>query len=730
MTSLNCSKGHENPRGSRFCLHCGEMLVDTPVNQGIQPGMTLSDRYIVVRQLGQGGFGKTYLAEDINRFRELCVLKEFSPQVQTEYVLQKSEELFEREASVLYKLQHPQIPRFRELLRLSIDGKEYLFLVQDYVEGENYRSLLDNRLKQGIKFSEIEVKQLLQQILPVLNYIHSLGVIHRDISPDNLILRKFDQLPVLIDFGGVKQVVATVASQYYAPGSPPATPIPTLLGKIGYAPAEQMQTGSVEPHSDLYALAATVLVLLTGKQPAELIDNYNLQWQWRNFVNVSPEFGVVLDKMLSAIPGERYQSANQVLQALNPPAPTSNTPTSNNPPQQVTQRTFAVAPAVQSPPPTPQPKTTSPGFSESQPKSTPWWTPARIAMLFFAMVVLGGLTYGAISQFTNTGSDPTISSSFSPEEKQRKERLKARREQLGIDRNFYVKLVNQIFWEKNPSLEGRTLSDEPGDAVLRTQWDETASKLLNNMSQLSSDARRKLGTFTSSDRDRWKVRVNNINVGSRSVYDLADAPFYRIFPEQRGKKFLNEPVGQMWHGFVFDKVNAVFAKSAYEKLRFANGDTTVTRSGSFTSLQGKVFIAQLSRNQRMQVNLTASPKVLFSIYSPSGQRVLLEDSTRRSWSGTLRENGYYEFVIVSTSTESQDYRMRLNVENPAPPPKPTPEPTPEPTLEPTPEPTPTPTPTPTPKVTPTPTPTPKATPTTTPKPKVTPTPTVTEQSEP
>ncbi|MGB3651373.1 MAG: protein kinase, partial [Rivularia sp. (in: cyanobacteria)] len=695
MTSLKCSKGHENPAGSRFCLHCGEML-DTPVNKGIQAGQTLSDRYLIVRQLGQGGFGRTYLAEDVNRFRELCVLKEFSPQVQTEYVLQKSEELFEREASVLYKLQHPQIPRFRELLRLSIEDKEYLFLVQDYVEGENYRSLLDNRLQQGMKFSETEVKQLLEQILPVLDYIHSLGVIHRDISPDNLIFRKIDQLPVLIDFGGVKQVVATVASQYYAPGSPPATPIPTLLGKIGYAPPEQMQTGLVEPHSDLYALAATALVLLTGKQPAELIDNYNLQWQWRRFVNVSPAFGEVLDKMLSPAPRERYQSANQVLQALNP-APINNpppqTPPALQPPQQ-TEQTFAVAPAAQSAP-TPQPRTVSPGFSEPQPKST-WFTPGKIALIFVATVALGGLTYFGVSQITSrqdptptptpTSTEPPVDPKFSAEERRRKERLKARREQLGIDFNFYVKLVNQRFWEKNPSLSGRILSDEPEDADLRAQWDRTASELLNKMSDVSSDARRRLGTFTAADRDRWKVRINNINVGSRSVYDLADVPFFREFPEQKGKNFINQPVGQVWQGFVFDKVNAVFARSAFEKLEFASGDTGVTRSGNFKNRQGKIFIAQLSQGQEMQVNLTASPKVLFSIYSPSGKRALLEDSTRRSWTGTLRENGYYEFVIVSTSSESQDYRLRLQVENPAPP-------TPTPTRTPTPIPTPTPTPT-------------------------------------
>uniref|UniRef100_UPI00187DE39D serine/threonine-protein kinase n=1 Tax=aff. Roholtiella sp. LEGE 12411 TaxID=1828822 RepID=UPI00187DE39D len=324
MTKLHCSKGHDNSPGSRFCLQCGEQL-DTPMNYGIKAGLTLGDRYVIVRQIGQGGFGRTYLAEDVNRFRELCVLKEFSPQVQTAYVVQKAGELFEREASVLYKLQHPQIPRFRELLRINLQGKEYLFLVQDYVEGQTYNSLLNDRIQQGLRFTEAEGRQLLQQILPVLDYIHSLGVIHRDISPDNLILRNIDQLPVLIDFGGVKQVVATVASQYYQPGEV-APPSPTLLGKVGFAPPEQMQTGMVSPHSDLYALAVTVLVLLTGKQPQELIDTYTLTWQWRREINLSSNLGQILDKMLSSRPSDRYQSARQVLEALNPP-PVSYAPT-------------------------------------------------------------------------------------------------------------------------------------------------------------------------------------------------------------------------------------------------------------------------------------------------------------------------------------------------------------------------------------------------------------------
>ncbi|MBC1255702.1 serine/threonine-protein kinase, partial [Trichormus variabilis] len=326
MTKLYCSKGHENYPGTRFCLKCGEKLVDNFFTQGIQPGLTLSDRYLIVRQVGQGGFGRTYLAEDINRFRELCILKEFSPQVQTAYVLQKAEELFQREAKVLHQLQHPQIPRFREIFRVNLAGKEYLFLVQDYVEGETYSGLLNQRIQQGLRFTEAEIRQLLQQILPVLDYIHSLGVIHRDISPDNLILRSVDKLPVLIDFGGVKQVVAVVASQYYQPGVVASPPAATLLGKVGFAPPEQMQTGNVSPHSDLYALAVTAVVLLTGKQPQELLDTYNLSWNWRREISLSPIFGQVLDKMLAARPGDRYQSAQQILHALNP-APVNYPPT-------------------------------------------------------------------------------------------------------------------------------------------------------------------------------------------------------------------------------------------------------------------------------------------------------------------------------------------------------------------------------------------------------------------
>ncbi|MBD2676334.1 MULTISPECIES: serine/threonine-protein kinase [Nostoc] len=713
MTKLYCSQGHENSPGSRFCLQCGEKL-DTPMSYGIQAGLTLGDRYVIVRQLGQGGFGRTYLAEDVNRFRELCVLKEFSPQVQTAYVVEKAEELFQREASVLYQLQHPQIPRFRELLRTNLQGREYLFLVQDYVEGETYNSLLNARTKQGLRFTEAEVRQLLLQILPVLEYIHSLGVIHRDISPDNLILRAVDQLPVLIDFGGVKQVVATVASQYYQPGVAASSPSPTLLGKVGFAPPEQMQTGLVSPHSDLYALAATMLVLLTGKLPQELIDTYNLTWQWRREVSLSPLLGQVLDKMLSVRPGDRYQSARQVLQVLNPPPvnyPPTQYPTPT--PPEPTSATVAV-----SPPPPSSPSYSSPP-SSSQPTST--WTPTKTFLAALAAVTTAGLIFWGVSSNRNRGEvepSPTASpiptsnqpvdplAQYSPAERQRKQQLSDRRQQLGINENFYINLVNQVFWDRNPSLRGRTLSNGSEDESLRAEWDKTASELLEKLAPLSSNSRRQLGTYTTAERDRWKVEVNRINVGSRSLYDLGDAAFLSVFPEQRGKNFTGQPIGQVWYGFVSDRLSAILAGSAFQKLTFDPGTISKTVSGTLEPGGGKVFIAELAKEQSLELKLQANSQVLLSVYSPTGKIKFLEDSTRRTLSTQLPENGFYEFVVVSTASKPIDYQLTITAQTPTAPVSPTPTPTETPTPTPTPTPTATPTPTPTPTETPTPIPTP------------------------
>lgn len=267
-------------------------------------GTVLQNRYCLIKILGQGGFGRTYLAEDRGRFNELCALKELIPAQTENYVLAKSKELFQREAATLYQIKHPQVPQFRA----TFEQDQRLFLVQDYVEGKTYRTLLDERRSAGQNFSEVEILQLLRQLLPVLAHLHTRGIIHRDISPDNIILRQSDAKPVLIDFGVVKELatrIQLVNTTYKA----------TTVGKLGYAPSEQIQTGRAYPSSDLYALAVTAVVLLTGREPQELFDDTQLAWNWQS-VGVNPRLAQVLNRMLSFKPSDRYQSVVEVSQAL------------------------------------------------------------------------------------------------------------------------------------------------------------------------------------------------------------------------------------------------------------------------------------------------------------------------------------------------------------------------------------------------------------------------------
>jgi serine/threonine protein kinase len=271
----------------------------------ISAGTVLQNRYRIIQILGQGGFGRTYLAEDQRRFNELCAIKELIPNTTDLATWQKAQELFLREANVLYQIQHPQVPQFRE----RFEQDQRLFLVQDYVAGKTYRALLDERKAVGGAFIEQEVSQLIHSLLPVLEHIHSRGIIHRDISPDNIILRDIDAKPVLIDFGVVKELVTRLKA-----ANPTVTG--TYVGKLGYSPSEQIQTGQAYPSSDLYALAVTAIVLLTGREPRELFDDNHLTWKWQRWVKVNPQFAQILNRMLSPRPSDRFQSATEVAQAL------------------------------------------------------------------------------------------------------------------------------------------------------------------------------------------------------------------------------------------------------------------------------------------------------------------------------------------------------------------------------------------------------------------------------
>jgi serine/threonine-protein kinase len=233
------------------------------------------------------------------------VVKQLRPSTDDPNVFQMARELFEREAETLGKLGvHPQVPR---LLDYFEDNQQF-YLVQEYVKGHN----LHQEVKKRGPFSEAGVKQFLSELLPILKYIHKQKVIHRDIKPANLILRETDRKLVLIDFGAVKNQVNTVIVNVNS-----QTAFTNFaVGTQGFAPPEQMAMRPVYA-SDIYAVGATCIYLLTGKSPKAIeVDVNTGELLWEKLVKVSPQFAKVLKTMLEVSVRHRYKSAQEVMDAL------------------------------------------------------------------------------------------------------------------------------------------------------------------------------------------------------------------------------------------------------------------------------------------------------------------------------------------------------------------------------------------------------------------------------
>ena len=446
----------------------------------LQDGIILNNRYRIIKQIGQGGFGRAYLAEDTHRYRELCVLKEFAPQIESDRELHKAEDLFEREAGILYKLKHQQIPEFEALLRTRVDGRRSLFLVQEYVEGENYWQLL----KRRGKLSEAEVIDMIWELLPVLDYIHSCKLIHRDISPDNLIRREIDDKTALIDFGCVK-IAANAVSRSTGNSI-------TLIGKKGYSPDEQISRGQAFPCSDFYSLAATAIVLLTGKQPDELYDSHAGEWNWESEVKVSPGFKKILNKMLAYKPCDRYQSADQIIQVL---AKEKNSVTNSF----ISRiRTLILAPGDRENSRQKRDgdrynsgnisrQTTRIPAAADFKKVRPWQWGLITAAVF---LIPGSISFGIIK---NRISAPTAFNlnggseiSLSETERDLQQQIYRRVETLNLDAGAFYNRVDSIFHQQYPELRGVQLTDQPEHQNYREIWYEIASNLLNEQERRRS----------------------------------------------------------------------------------------------------------------------------------------------------------------------------------------------------------------------------------------------------
>lgn len=299
----DCPSPH-NPDTANFCQGCGTRL-------------RLANRYRALRQLGEGGFSRTFLAVDEYKpSQPTCVIKQFLPQVQGAGNWEKAAALFAHEAKQLEELgSHPQIP---ELYAYFSEGKQQ-YLVQELIDGLN----LQQELEQQGAFNEDQVRQVLSDLLPVLQYVHDRQVIHRDIKPENIIRRRVVPAPsansngqgstppaagklVLVDFGAAKSATYTALSK-----------AGTRIYSLGYAAPEQEKGWAVFA-SDLYSLGVTCIHLLTQIEPFNLYDSSDRRWVWRDYLrtSVSAQLATILDRLLQPDPAQRYPTAAAVLAEL------------------------------------------------------------------------------------------------------------------------------------------------------------------------------------------------------------------------------------------------------------------------------------------------------------------------------------------------------------------------------------------------------------------------------
>ncbi|HIK53551.1 MAG TPA: serine/threonine protein kinase [Oscillatoriales cyanobacterium M59_W2019_021] len=288
--------------------------------------MKLNNRYQILKELGEGGFGKTFLAEDTQMpSGRYCVIKQLKPVAENSQIYQLVQERFQREAAILEDLGtgHPQIPTLYAYFREA----DLFYLVREWIEGETLTQKMQN---WGV-MSESTVKSLLVNLLPVFEYIHTRRIVHRDVKPDNIILRSSDNLPILIDFGAVRETMGTVVNSQ---GNPTSS---SVIGTPGFMPSEQA-AGRPVFSSDLYALGLTAIYLLTGKVPQELpTDPQTGEILWRqSALTVSPTFATILNRAIMSLARDRFSSAKEMLAALHgqgiPIASTVPSPAVNMPP--------------------------------------------------------------------------------------------------------------------------------------------------------------------------------------------------------------------------------------------------------------------------------------------------------------------------------------------------------------------------------------------------------------
>ena len=615
-------------------------------------GQLIAERYRLEAALSRGGQGVLWRASDQLAGGAPMVLRQLAPGPQQ----QARRQVWGRLQGVL----HPQVPRFGAPIEAAGD----LWLPREWQEGRTYADLQAARSQRQLVFGAGEVVLLLRQLLPVLAVLHSQDLIHGDLTPANLLRRERDGLPVLLDFGLVR-------------GSGAATAVGAAMAGVtpGYGPPELVAGAPAEPLMDLYGLGVVALVLLSGEEPAALLDPVSLAWRWPASLDAEPALAAALGRLLAEDPAQRFASAGQALAAIQQLAmPESTGPVARADRTVVLVPQPLAEPAAAADPPGVEPVGVLPdpgipqGPSVSAELPSPHaraaaaaralakaqgrvqgrvqaeamgreqaappvnlrarqeekeaaaegrlW-PVVLALVLSAVVgtALGWLLLGRgkAPNVNDAGNALQLPASLPPTEVDQRQQLLNRLRALQIDRGWFLKLVDASLLAQYPERGGRLPSDSLDDAPLRKVWTGLAEEWISRVEQLPLEIRTRLGSFSGGDWDKRQSGLVAQGLSSDVLQQLVSGSAQNLLPGRSGGGIPPEPYRQLWYAAAEQVLGGV----QIQPIQAALGQMGVV-SAEVAAGGARLFPIRLPPHSRLVLGVNGSPLMQMTVFGADG----------------------------------------------------------------------------------------------------------------
>ena len=500
----------------------------------------------------------------------------------------------------LQSLLHPQIPRCGELLEL--DG--CVWTVRDWQEGTRLDRVQRQRSERQMLFGAAEVLLLLRRTLPVLVLMHARDLVHGDLNPHNLMFRQADGLPVLLDFGLVQ-----IAGEAPLEGA-----------TAGYAPRAQGRQEPCLPWMDLHGLGVTALVLLSGRQPQELIDGDGQDWIWPKDLDLPDAFQSVLQRLLSEDPQQRFDQAGDVLKLLEGVAIPEGTG-----PVVRSDRTVVLAPAAVA---DPQPQQESP-IPQSRAQRREQGAEGRLWPVVMALALSAVVGTAIGWMLLSRGSNPVrevapgtdgagqgSTSSLPPSEVDGRQQLLSRLRALQVDRTWFLKLVDTSLLSRFPERGGRLPSDSLEDAPLRRVWNDLAEEWLARIEQLPPPMRSRLGQLKDEDWMQQQQELVKQGTHPRVVEQLVSAGARNLLPGDALGTKPAEPFRQLWIAAALQSLQGVQIESITAQTQQATN-----RSLRIPSAAARLISVTVPTGSALVLGINGTPLMQMTVFGSAGQLV-------------------------------------------------------------------------------------------------------------